>query len=207
MARASAPAPAAKKEPVKSGKSWEIDEDNVITVTEAGETTKVATLEYPDSDADQSGPASINYADDDVKKRYGPGLITFLADEEIPFNADTATTGDTPLADRVKAENTPEFNAKVGNPPRQDIYRGDKTPKYVEWLRKNKPATYQEKYGIIGPGQVTKTREITNPLTGRPMTETYVVDATLARRKTHLTEKGEAGVSDEPEDRNPFLKD
>lgn len=199
----------AKKEPVKSAKNWEIDEENVVTVTENNETTTVATLTWPEDDAEQTGPCSINYADEEAKRRYGQGLLVFLADEKIPFNHEAVSTGETTLADRVKAENTPEFNAKVGAPPRQDIYRGDKTPKYVEWLKKNKPATYEEKYGIVGIGSVTKTREVINPTNGRPMSEQYTVPGvTLARRKTHLTEKVEAGVIDqEEEDRNPFLKE
>lgn len=208
---ATPPAKPAKDIP-KSSKQWDLSEDNVVTITEGDEVTEVATLEYPESDPDQTGPANIHWASDDAKETYGQQLITFLTDEEIKFNNDTQTTADQDEdeKDAIARENDPEWvkKNKIPPAPRQDIYRGDKSPKYVEWLQKYKPATYKAKYGIIGPGKVTKTREIIDPETNRPKTVTYEVDAILARRKTHLTELAHAGVESEgEEDVNPFLKE
>jgi hypothetical protein len=77
--------------------------------------------------------------------------------------------------------------------PKMDLALGDKTPAVVEWYRKYKPEEYKVRYGIRGPGTVTKiVRYEQDQKTGkkRPVYET--VEATIATRKIHTTEKVEA---------------
>lgn len=77
--------------------------------------------------------------------------------------------------------------------PKKTIEAGDKTPAYVEWLKKYRPNEYKAQYGIIGEGTVTKYRTVKDEK-GQTTKEPYEVEATLALRKTHLTEKIEAGT-------------
>lgn len=76
--------------------------------------------------------------------------------------------------------------------PKKNPRLGDKTPEVVEWYKRYKPEEYRARYGIKGPGTVTKFRKVIDPKTGQLVTETYEVDAIIAERKTHLTEKLEA---------------
>jgi hypothetical protein len=78
--------------------------------------------------------------------------------------------------------------------PAQTIRDGDKTPAFVEWLKKYHPDKYATKFGIIGPGTVTKWAESKEPITGKPIRTPYTETAILSHRKTHLTEKPDAST-------------
>lgn len=75
-------------------------------------------------------------------------------------------------------------------PPLMNKRDGDKTKAYVEWMKRYKPEEYEERYGIIGQGTVTKFNRVPHPeIPGRYHREPYQKPALLARRKIHLTEK------------------
>jgi len=80
--------------------------------------------------------------------------------------------------------------------PKPTMQAGDKTPAIVEWYRKYKPAEYRARYGIRGEGTVTKYRVELNER-GEKVKVPYTVDAIIADRKTHLTEK--VGTADAQE--------
>jgi hypothetical protein len=75
--------------------------------------------------------------------------------------------------------------------PKKTMRDGDKTPAVVEWYKKYKPAEYKARYGIRGDGTVTK-EQMTTDEEGKPKKILVKVAATIADRKTHLTEKPEA---------------
>lgn len=137
----------------------------------------------------------LEYVDAQTRKMH-PQVVRFLADEKISFNADAVTVaGDTELESQdtdIDSEHTPEYNASIPQPPKKTIESGDKTPAYVDWLRKFKPKTYAQKYGIVGEGQVTRYLP-SQDARGRPTLTPKTEDAILSRRKTHRTEKLEAG--------------
>jgi hypothetical protein len=90
--------------------------------------------------------------------------------------------------------------------PKKSMRLGDKTPEVVAWYKKYHPAEYKARYGIRGPGTVTKTRKVMDPVTGLPTTEVYEQEAVIADRKIAGTEKleannatmgGDSGYSDE----------
>ena len=82
-------------------------------------------------------------------------------------------------------------------PPKPKMLRrfGDKTPALVEWYQRYAPTEYKARYGIIGPGTVTKFKKAIDQDTGETIDVPEQVHATLSRRKTHLTEKPETGDS------------
>lgn len=92
--------------------------------------------------------------------------------------------GDTPTPPAVKA--------KIPPMPKKDMRLGDKTPAVVEWYRMYHPAEYKARYGIKGPGVVTKTRFETDEK-GNKVAVPYQTEAILADRKIAGTEKVEAG--------------
>jgi hypothetical protein len=75
--------------------------------------------------------------------------------------------------------------------PKKDLRLGDKTPEVVEWYRRYKPEEFRARYGVVGNGTVTKWRKQPNDK-GEMVSVSYEVDATIAARKTHLTERVEA---------------
>jgi hypothetical protein len=90
--------------------------------------------------------------------------------------------------------------------PKKSMRLGDKTPEVVAWYKKYHPEEYEARYGIKGPGTVTKTRKVMDPTTGLPTTEVYEQEAIIATRKIAGTEKleannatmgGDSGYSDE----------
>mgnify|MGYP003128011140 CR=1 FL=1 len=84
------------------------------------------------------------------------------------------------------------FGEKIGQPvPKKNPKFGDKTPAYVEWLKKYRPEKWAEKYGYKGEGQVPVFE--LNKETGVEEFNGYK-DATFTRRKTHMTEKPETNV-------------
>lgn len=177
---ATKPKPAAKPAPTqaKSNVQFDLLEDNTITRQEGTlAPVTVATL----------NGKQIEYADEDARKLYGPAVVQFLTDENIPFDTDQITVAGTEGADLVADENSDEFNASIPKPPRQNIRQGDKTPAYVEWLQKYKPNTFKQKYGIIGRGKIRTEVRSPDPLTGRERISYVEEEALLSRRKTHLT--------------------
>lgn len=177
--------PAAKAAPTqaKSNIQFDLLEDNTITRQEGNlEPRTVAKL----------NGKQIEYADEDARKLYGPAVVQFLTDEQVPFDTDQITVAGTEGADLVADENTDEFNASIPKPPRQNIRQGDKTPAYVEWLQKHKPNTFKQKYGIVGMGTVRNEVRTTDPITGRERVSYVEERALLSRRKTHLTSKAES---------------
>lgn len=152
----------------------------VITRTEGGVSEDIAAI-------DDKGV--LEYVDPAARKHHAK-VLEYLADEKIPFKPDTiAIKG----KDRDEPKNLPKA-------PRQTIEQGDKTPAYVEWLKKNKPKEYEAKYGIRGPGVIERVVTGTDPVTGRPTKTVERADAIIADRKTHLTEKPDLAVQTDDED-------
>lgn len=139
----------------------------------------------------------LEYESEDTRK-FHPQVERYLTDEAIQFDPETVTTK--PSSDRTKPqndadiakENTKEYNAKIPKSPKKTPHQGDKTPAYVEWLKKYKPKTYAQRYGIIGEGEVTHYHKGKDPETGRPTVRAETSTAMLSTRKTHLTQKREA---------------
>lgn len=129
----------------------------------------------------------IEYVDQDARKMH-PAVVRFLNEEQIEFDGTT-----------IKGT-APDALVDIPPPPKKSLRFGDKTPEYVEWMKKYKPNEYAAHYGIRGIGTVTKVREEINPVNGRPRKVKYKVDGvTLARRKTHLTELPDADDMQEDE--------
>jgi hypothetical protein len=123
--------------------------------------------------------------------RFRPAIVRHLNENELTPEA-IILAGSETAAEKE--------NARTDIPPmpKKSRVHGDKTPEVVEWYRKYKPNEYAARYGIIGPGTVMKERKVLDN-DGKPHTELYEVDATIAQRKTHLTEKSEANTSGDQE--------
>lgn len=162
----------------KSKIAYGYDENtHAITRTDAqGKTQILATLKE----------GVLEWESDDAKKYHAP-VIRFLGDEGLKH--DTIS---------VKGAARDMVNeSEIPKKPKGSIEKGDKDPVVVEWYKKYKPEEYKQRYGIKGEGQVTKIIKDVHPETGRPRKKYVTVDATLARRKTHLTEKAAAEDQDE----------
>lgn len=104
---------------------------------------------------------------------------------------------ETPIASIImQGDKVDSTKGNIPPCPKPTMSAGDKTPAVVEWFRKYKPAEYRARYGIKGPGTVTKYKVVLNER-GEKVKEPYSVDATIAERKTHLTEKVEAADAQE----------
>jgi len=173
----------AKASAVASTVSYSINDKGQVVRTDHKGDLVLATL-------DEAG--GLAYESKATRKLH-PAVIRYLNDEKIPFNADLVTTkaDDKAEAETLDDEHTAEFNASIPKPPKKTPEQGDKTPRYVEWLKTHKPKTYRQKYGIVGSGTVTKWRDTLDER-GRPTKVSYQVQAILSARKTHLTEKIEA---------------
>lgn len=123
------------------------------------------------------------------RANFRTAVIRWLNDNEKPYEG-VVLLGD---------DATPPVpKEKIPPMPKKDMRLGDKTPAVVEWYRKYKPAEFKARYGIKGEGTVTKTRVETDEK-GNKVNVPYEVEATLADRKIHLTEKVEAGTVNESE--------
>lgn len=132
---------------------------------------------------------SIVWKSDRVKKYHGP-VVRFLNDEGLKFE-DFRVEG--AAVDKVDA-------ASIPPPPKKSSRFGDKTPEFVEWLKKYKPEEYKNRYGIIGPGEVTRVENTVNSQ-GRPAIRRYKeTGVTLARRKVHTTELRDGNEQQEGEE-------
>jgi hypothetical protein len=161
--------------------TYAIDERNVITRTDKDSTLVIGVYEEK---------TQTLVFDSEKARRFHPAAVRFLNEKEKPVKS-VALKG-APRDDVNEAE--------IPKRPKMDPQFGDKTPAVVEWYRRYKPEEYKVRYGIKGPGTVTKLKGYeTDPKTGekRPIYEQ--VDAIIATRKTHLTEKVEAsdGAADE----------
>lgn len=119
--------------------------------------------------------------------KFRPAIVRFLNDNDLKITAVV-----------LEGDENAKPKANIPPMPKKSMRLGDKTPEVVEWYRKYHPEEYKARYGIKGPGEVTKSRKVLDDK-GRPVTELYKVDATISERKTHLTEKPEANDSGESE--------
>ncbi len=78
---------------------------------------------------------------------------------------------------------------KIETPPKKNPQFGDKTPAYVEWLKRYRPDKYTTLYGVKGKGKVPIIE--TNKETGIDEVTGYR-ETDMALRKTHMTEKVES---------------
>lgn len=148
-------------------------ETGEITRTDKDSTLEVAFYEKDTKTVEFMGPA--------VMKFRSP-TIRFLNDSGVEINT---------LA--VKGEKRDEPKEDEPPCPKMTIEAGDKTPAVVEWFKKYRPAEYAIRYGVRGPGEITKKVGYdTDERTGVKTPRYETVPAIIAERKTHLTEKPEA---------------
>jgi hypothetical protein len=155
---------------------YKLAENGEITRTDATDTIKVATLK------ETKGGKLLILVPEWAKFR--APIVRFLNEQSI------APKGVVLEGDEDDAEK--RLIGKIPPMPKKNPRLGDKTPEVVEWYRRYKPEEYKARYGIRGDGTVTKTRKVLDEKTGQLKTETYEVEALIAERKTHLTEKIEA---------------
>ena len=153
----------------EKGEITRTDKDSTIVVARYDRTTKIVRLV-------------------EQWAKFRPAVIRWMNAEELPIES-ILLEGDEP--------DKPKAGVTIPPRPKMTIEAGDKTPAVVEWYRKYKPNEYRARYGIKGEGTITKFRTETNEK-GEKVKVPYEVEAVLAHRKTHLTEKIEAG--DNPDD-------
>jgi hypothetical protein len=150
---------------------YKLAEDGKVTRTDKDSTIHVATLLEGDKlvlvpEWAKFRAPVVRFLNEDMGRN--PKSIVLEGDEDKP----------------VKKDIPPR--------PKKEMRFGDKTPAVVEWYRKYHPAEYKARYGIKGEGTVTKTRKVLNATTGIPESQQFEVDAIIADRKIHGTEKVEA---------------
>lgn len=151
----------------EAGEITRTDKDSTIVVARYDRTTKIVRI-VPEW------------------QKFRPAVIRFLNSEEVQAKIESIILeGDRP--DAPKADIPPR--------PKMDPRFGDKTPAVVDWYRKYKPAEYKARYGIVGEGTITKFRTEKNEK-GETVKVPFEIEATLAHRKIHTTEKIEAGSVD-----------
>lgn len=168
--------PAAKPEAKAPVIEYKLAENGDITRTDATDTIKVATLKSL-----KDGRLLILVPE---WAKFRAPIVRFLNEQSMAPKA-IVLEGDEDDAEK-------RLSGKIPPMPKKNPRLGDKTPEVVEWFRRYKPEEYKARYGIKGDGTVTKTRKVLDPKTGQTVTETYEVEALIAERKTHLTEKLEA---------------
>jgi hypothetical protein len=161
------------------------DEDGskVIVRSDGKTDTDLATLK----------DGKLEYADKTARTKYHTQVARYLNDENIAFDGSVSLAG----------QGTDDTEGKsIPKAPKQTIEQGDKTPAYVEWVKKHKPKEFEARYGVRGEGKIEKTRRVTDVATGRPKDEAYTIDGVIADRKTHLTEKAgdNAVLADDQDD-------
>jgi hypothetical protein len=156
-------------------KDFSID-NGVISFTDENGTIEVAKYDGKE----------IALFEDQQDRR--PSLVAWMNENKHPYES-IVIDGDQPK--KPKAANIPPM-------PKKDMRFGDKTPAVMEWYKKYHPEQYRARYGIVGPGTVTKYRREENEK-GEKVSVPYEVDAILARRKTKFTEKVEAGNATDSE--------
>jgi len=144
-----------------------------ITRTDKDSTTLIAIYEKESK--------TVVFENQDVLKFRSP-VLRFLNDEKVEYKA---------LAMKGKKRD-PQNDDTIPPAPKQTIEAGDKTPAYVEWLRKYKPEEYAVRYGIRGEGMIQSVHYTKDEKTGKRIAHVTEKSALIADRKTHLTEKPEA---------------
>lgn len=135
--------------------------------------------------------------DDEEARKFHVRIAQYLKQNGIEFsNVFVRSPGTAPKVEPPLQKNPIDFvdpSENIPPPPMRNKRDGDKTPAYVEWLQRYKPDEFNERYGIIGPGSVTKYKKVPHKeIAGRYHREPYQKKALLGRRKTHLTEKPDA---------------
>lgn len=168
----------APSEPAKMPEiDYELHPDGKITRTD-----KDSTLHVANYDAKTKTLAFIS----DETLKFRPPTVGFLNRSDIDV--------DHIILKDVGADKVDE--AAIPPMPKKSMMHGDKTPAVVEWFKKYKPKEYAARYGVQGPGTVTKYRKEENPKKpGTFITVPYEQEAIISTRKTHLTEKPEANVA------------
>lgn len=155
---------------------YAVGENGAVTRTDKNGAIQVATL--------KETPAGRFLVLVPEWAKFRAPVVRFLNEQGLPPKG-VVLEGEEEDAAKRAAKPIPPMPAKS---PRL----GDKTPAVVEWYRRYKPEEYRARYGIKGPGTVTKVRKVLDPKTGLLVSETYEAEAIIAERKTHLTEKLEA---------------
>jgi hypothetical protein len=158
-------------------------EDGQITRTDKDSTIQVATL--------KDGNVLVLVPE---WQKFRPAVVRWLNAQDKTPSA-IYLDGDEPDPKAKKKDIPPA--------PKKDPRFGDKTPAFVEWMKRYKPEEYRALYGIKGTGTVTKYREEFDPKQGGRIRVPYEVEATIALRKTHLTEKVEANEGEVDEGGEP----
>ena len=162
---------------------YDIDKKGKVTRTD-----KDGTLHLADYDARTK---TLTFVSEDAL-RYRPAVVRYLNSQEPPVEIDSMVLSGAGK-DTVDEANIPPK-------PKKSMVHGDKTPALVEWYRKYKPKEYAVRYGVKGPGQVTKYRKVEDPKhPGKFISTPYQEDCVISTRKTHLTEKSEADTAKDSE--------
>jgi hypothetical protein len=151
--------------------------------------------------------ANLIYEDHNLK-RYHVAVVPYLKKQGVTWDnvlidgVDTTPVTRGPTGTTVEAEEVDEVSEPAAIPkcPLKNKRDGDKTEAVVEWYRKYHPEEFKRRYGIDGPGTVTKYKKVpyvdpkTRTITpGRYTTEPFQEAALLSKRKIHLTEKPDKG--------------
>lgn len=169
-----APKPPQHKPPLLEYKMAE--DTGAITRTDANGTIHVATYRATDK--------TLVLVEE--WENFRPAVVRWLNENDMPPARIIRESDDTPTPKAAAP-------ARVIPPmPKKNPRLGDKTPAVVDWYKRYKPEEYRARYGIIGPGMVTKTRKVLDPETGKTVTQAYEVEAVIAHRKIPGTEKLEA---------------
>jgi hypothetical protein len=152
---------------------YEMNDKGEITRTDKDSTLHVATY--------NAEAKSLLFASEKAL-RFRVPVIRFLNDNGLKKDSEG-----------MIGEEADKPQANIPKRPKMDLQLGDKTPAVVEWYRKYKPQEYKVRYGIKGPGTVRKiVRYDVNEKTGKKTPVYEEVQATIALRKIHTTERVEA---------------
>lgn len=170
----------------------------VVTPSEPAKMSEIDYELHPDGRITRTDKDStLHVANYDAKTK----TLAFISEETLKFRPPTVgflNRKDLDIAHIILKDVGADKVDETAIPPmpKKSMMHGDKTPAVVEWFRKYKPKEYAARYGVQGPGTVTKYRKEENPKKpGTFTTVPYEQDAIISTRKTHLTEKPEANVA------------
>ena len=174
--------PAVQAPPQKGIKYILMGDDRVMRMNyDTGEKTHVASLEM----------RMLVFENDNALK-YRAKVSEALKDLEIEYEGVAVREGNVEPKEATLNPSPVPRSTTIPPPPPKNKRDGDKTKEYVEWLKQWKPEEFESRYGIKGPGSVTKFRKVPHPeIRGRFSREPYSKPALIAVRKTHLTEKAD----------------
>jgi hypothetical protein len=155
-------------------------ETGAITRTDKDSTTVIAVYE--------KDTATVVFESKELLKFRSPTL-QFLNDEQVPYKALAMKGAKRDVVD----------DSTIPPAPKQTIEAGDKTPAFVEWMKRYKPEEYAIRYGIRGEGEIQQVHYTKNEKTGKREAHVTTKTAMIADRKTHLTEKPEANDGEAPQ--------